>query len=109
MREPALLDHTGALREDMFSAPVWGKAYGQMIKRHREGLDVSLGGLTDFTSEEMSHIAHVLSSQQGPVNEQALLDCVRIIQRESAVSKVTTEDDLLAMQKRMKERKGIKA
>ena len=109
MREPALLDQTGVLREEMFSAPVLGRAYGQMMKRHKEGLEVSLGVLTDFTSEEMSHIAHVLSMQQGPVSEQALQDCIRIIQKESAAAKVATEDDLLALQKRMKERKGIKA
>ncbi len=109
MRQPALLDQTRDLTEEMFSVPTLGKAYGQMLRRHREGLEVSLSGLTDFSGEEMSHLAGILHSQQGPVNEQALLDCVRTIQREHQLSKVETEDDLLAVRERMKQRKGIKA
>ena len=109
MREPALLDHTGGLKEEMFSAPVLGRAFGQISRRHQEGLDVSLGVLTDFSQEEMSHLAAVLQAQQGPVNERALLDCVQTIQREYQSAKVETEDDLLALQQRMKQRKGIKA
>lgn len=81
----------------------------QLSQRHREGLDVSLSGLTDFTSEEMSHIAGLVQRNQGPVNEQALLDCVRTIQREYQTGKVATEADLLALRDKMKERKGIRA
>ena len=65
--------------------------------------------LTDLTPEEMSHIAGIVQRQEGPVNEQALLDCVRTIQSEYQASKVTTEDDLLALRDRLKERKGMKA
>ena len=61
-----------------------------------------------MTPEEMSHIAGILHRQQGPVNEQALTDCIRTIQNEYQASKVTTEDDLLAVRERMKERKGMK-
>ena len=57
----------------------------------------------------MSHIAGILHRRQGPVNEQALADCIRIIQSEYQASQVTTEDDLLAVRERMKERKGLKA
>jgi hypothetical protein len=64
--------------------------------------------LSDFTSEEMSHIAGILQRQQGPVSEQALLDCVRTIRAEHQSSNVETSDDLLALRERMKERKGIK-
>ena len=109
MREPALLDHTRGLTAEMFSVEVLGRVFAQISARHREGLDVSLGGLTDFTPEEMSHIAGILHSQQGPVNEQALTDCVQTIQREHQSSKVETEEDIMALRERMKQRKGIKA
>jgi len=109
MREPALLDHTRGLTPEMFSVEVFGRVFGQITRRHNEGLEVNLSGLTDFTAEEMSHIAGLLHNQQGPVNEQALMDCVRIIQDESSVSKVATDEDILARQQRMKQRKGIKA
>jgi len=109
LQEPALLDQTRALTQDMFSSPLLGRVYAQLMGRHREGLEVSLSGLTDFTSEEMSHVAGILQRQQGPVNEQALADCVNTIQREFRAGQVHTEDDLLALRDRMKERKGIKA
>ena len=109
MRQSALLDQTRDLKPEMFSVEVFGRVFGQITRRHNEGLEVTLGGLTDFSSEEMSHIAAILHSQQGPVNEQALIDCVRIIQDESSGSKVATDDDLRARQQRMKQRKGIKA
>ena len=109
LREPALLDRTRDLKPEMFSSELLGRVFDQLCKRHREGLEASLGGLTDFTSEEMSHIAGILQRQQGPVNEQALLDCIQTIQREYQATKVVTEDDLRALQERMKQRKGIKA
>ena len=109
MREPALLDHTRELKPEMFSVEVFGRVFDQMSTRHREGLEVSPGGLTDFTAEEMSHLAAILHSQQGPVNEQALRDCVQIIVREHQSSRVETEEDIMALRERMKQRKGIKA
>ncbi len=109
LREPALLDLTRDLTPEMFSSELLGRVFDQLSKRHREHLDVSLSGLTDFSPEEMSHIAGILQRQQGPVNEQALLDCIQTIQREYHSGKVETEDDLLALQQRMKQRKGIKA
>ena len=109
LRESALLDSTGGLKAEMFSSELLGRVYAQLKQRHKQGLDVSLAGLTDLTPEEMSHIAGILHRQQGPVNEQALTDCIRTIQNEYQASQVTTEDDLLAVRERLKERKGIKA
>ena len=57
----------------------------------------------------MSHVAGILQRQEGPVNEQALADCIRTIQREYQSGRVETEDDLRKFQNKMKERKGIKA
>ena len=109
LRESALLDHTTVLKPEMFSSELLGKVFAQLTERHRTGLEVSLGGLEDITSEEMSHIAGILHRQSGPVNEQALQDCIRTIQDENQSAKTVTDDDLLARRDRMKQRKGIKA
>ncbi|MEE1037228.1 MAG: DNA primase [Oscillospiraceae bacterium] len=109
LREPAFLDQTRELKPEMFSSELLGRVFAQLTARHREGLEVSLGGLSDFTSEEMSHVAGILQRQEGPVNEQALADCIRTIQREYQSGRVETEDDLRKFQNKMKERKGIKA
>ncbi len=108
-REPALLAQADNLDASEFSASLLGNVFGQLKKRYQKGLEVSIGVLEDLSGEEMSHIAGILQRQQGPVNEQAFADCVRIIKAECAASAVTTEDDLLAYQNKLKERKGIKA
>ena len=108
-REPALLDQIPELKPEQFSVPLFGRVFEQLLRRFREGMEISLGGLTDVTSEEMSHLAGILHSQTGPVSEQALKDCVRTIQSEYEAGQVVSENDLLAVQKRMKERKGMKA
>ena len=108
LRESALLDHTVGLKPEMFSSQLLGKVFSQLLSRHKEALEVSLSGLTDFTSEEMSHIAGILQRQNGPVNEQALMDCIRTIQDEYQSSRVATDEDLRLRQERMKQRKGMK-
>ena len=109
MRQSALLDQAAGLKPEMFSVEVFGRVFDQITRRYREGLEVSLAGLTDFTPEEMSHIAAILHSQQGPLNEQALADCIRVIREESQGAKVSTDEDLLALREKMKQRKGLKA
>ena len=108
LKAPALLDQVRDLKSGEFSSPVLGRTYEQLCQRHEEGLEVSLAGLSDFTSEEMSHIAGILQRQQGPVNEQALRDCAQTIHAEHSASKVDSAADLLAYQNQLKERKGIK-
>ncbi len=109
LKVPALLDQAKALTGESFSSPLLGKVYDQLAMRHRERLEVSLAGLSELTSEEMSHVAGIAQRQQGPVNEQAFSDCVRTILAEHGKSNIRTEDDLLALREKMKERKGIKA
>ena len=108
LKTPALLDQTGKLTGSAFSSPLLGRAYDQLCLRHREGLEVSLTGITDVTAEEMSHLVGIVHRQEGPVSEKALLDCVQTILSEHRKSNVTTEDDLLSLREKMKERKGIK-
>ncbi len=108
LTEPALFDKTGELTEEMFSAPVLGRAFTQLRQRHKEGLEASTAVLTDFTSDEMSHLVGIVQRHQGPVNENALADCIRTIRGEYQAGSVNSDDDLLALQNKLKERKGLK-
>ena len=85
-----------------------GKVFAQFQNRYRDGLEVSLGVLADLSAEEMSHITEVVTRRNGPVSEDAFRDCVRTIRGERQISSVTSEDDLLAYQAKLKERKGLK-
>jgi DNA primase len=108
LKVPALLDQTDKLQKEQFSSPLLGRVYEQLQQRHRQGLEVSVGVLADLTAEEMSHVASIVHRHQGPVNENALNDCVRTIFAEHQVSSVTSNDDILAFQKKLKESKGVK-
>ena len=107
LKDPAMLDTAKNLKAAEFSSPLLGNVYAQLRSRHDQGLDVSLSVLEDLSSEEMSHITGICQRQSGPVNEDAFNDCVRTIQTEHRTSKVTTEDDLLALRKALQGRKGI--
>ena len=107
--QPALLDLAKDLKPEMFSSDLLGRAFGQLMQRHREGLEVSVSGITEFTQEEMSHLASVIQSQNGPVNEQAFRDCIRTIQREYQSRKVESDEDIRAYMEHMKKSKGYKA
>ena len=109
LRSPDLLDRTGTLTPQAFSSAVLGKVYGQIKDRHEKGLETSLAVLEDLTQEEMSHVAMIVQRQQGPVNEQAFHDCIRTVLAQHEAAKVQSEDDLLAYQNKLRERKGIKA
>ena len=108
LKEPALLDQTQSLKPEMFSSPLLGNVFSQLTARSRQGLEVSVSCLADLTGEEMSHIASIVQRQQGPVNQQALSDCIRTITREYRCGKVESEADLMALRNAMKERKGMK-
>lgn len=108
MKEPALLAEIPELTPEEFSAPILAKVFSQQLQRHREGQDATLTGLTDFTSEEMAHIAGILQRYDGPVNVQALRDCARTIRMEHQTGNVRTEEDIMAVRSRLQERKGIK-
>ena len=106
VKEPALLGEIPDLTPEMFSSDVLGKAFSQFRERYHSGLDVAVSGLTDLSAEEMSHIAGVLQRYDGPISQQALLDCVRTIHMEHQTGNVQTDNDLLAARNRLKERKG---
>jgi hypothetical protein len=108
LREPAMLQECKDLTPQMFSVSLLGNVYGQLSRRFKEGMEVSVAVLEDLSTEEMSHITGILQRQEGPVSQQAITDCIRIIKAEHQSAGVSSEDDLLAYQSRLKERKGIR-
>lgn len=108
LREPSLLEQAKMLKQEDFSSALLGRIYEQLRSRYFGGMDVSVSVLTDLTQEEMSHLTELLHRQQDLVSEQAFLDCIRTILAEHQAAGVVTEDDLLAYQNKLKERKGIK-
>ena len=107
LRQPALLDQTKNLQAEAFSSELLGRVYGQLKNRHDQGMDVSVAVLSDLSGEEMSHITAITQRQQETVSEKALSDCVRTILAEHQASSVSSEDDLLALQNKLRERKGL--
>ena len=107
--EPALFSEIPDLTPGMFSSPMLGKAFSQLSQRYQQGLEVSLSGLTDFTAEEMAHLAGITQRQRGPVNHQGLQDCVRTIREEFQRSQAKTEEDIMLLREKMQKSKGIKA
>ena len=108
VHQSALMDLARELKPEMFSSELLGRAFAQLMGRHEQGLEVTAAGLMEFTSEEMSHLASVIHGHQGPVNEQAYLDCIRTIQREYQSGKVVTDEDFRAHMERMKKSKGFR-
>ena len=107
LRESALLDEIRDLSAEEFSSGLLGSVYLQLRSRHDQGLDVSLGVLTDLSAEEISHVTGVFQRLSGPVNEKALRDCVRTIKEEHSNANVSSADDLMALRNRYRERKGM--
>jgi len=70
---------------------------------------VSLSVLGDYTAEEMSHIAGISQRHQGPVNEDAFRDCVSTVLAQQQSAGVSSDDDLMALRNKLKERKGTRA
>ena len=107
LREPALIAQIPDLKAEMFSSSYLGRAFTQLTERYRQGLQVNLGILTDFTPEEMSQITGIVQ-QQGPVNERSLQDCAAVIREEYQKSQTKTEDDIMRLREKLQKSKGIK-
>ena len=108
LKEPALFAEIPELRPEMFSSEFMGRAFAQLFDRYRQGLDVSLSGLTDFTPEEMACLAGITQRLTGPVNHQGLADCARTIREEYQKSQTKTEEDIMLLREKLQKSKGIK-
>ena len=108
LKEPALLGEIPELKPEMFSSPFLGKAFSQLSNRYRQGLEVTLSGLTDFTPEEMACLAGITQRLTGPVNHEGLADCSRIIREEYQKSQTKTMEDIMLYREKMQKSKGTK-
>lgn len=106
-KDPNLLDRAKTLKAEEFSSELLGRVFAQLLQRYQQGMEVNVAVL-ELSAEESSHVTGIVHRQEGPVNEQAFDDCMRIIKKEYQASSVTTEDDLLAFQNKLKEKKGIR-
>ncbi|MBR5529458.1 MAG: DNA primase, partial [Oscillospiraceae bacterium] len=105
LRDPTLAEQSKELTGSSFSVPLFGKVYDQIRDRLQKGMDISLGVLSDLTPEEMSHLAGVTQRQMGPVSQAAFRDCVKIILQAAQAKNVSSDDDLMAFRKKLKESK----
>lgn len=107
LRESALFEQTAPLEERHFSSPLLGKAYRLLMERYSQGLQVSLGALSEaFSSEELAHLTQVVQKKTELVTEEAFRDYQRIILNEAAKADVRDSSDLLALRDRLKQTKG---
>ena len=109
LREESLLDELRALRPEMFSSPLLGRAYALLQAQRARGGLVSLAALEgDFSAEEMAHLTAVSQKKGGAlVREDALRDCVSIIREEATKREARSGQDLMALRNRLKEKKGL--
>lgn len=108
IKEPALLDQTEGLKQEIFSSPLLGRAYARLAECFHRGQEISISCLSDWEGEEVSHLVGLLQRHEGPISEQALRDCIHTVQLEHQSGQVDSEADLLRLRDRMKERKGMK-
>jgi DNA primase len=106
LRDPSLLDEVSSMTPAQFSSSLLGRVFGQLQTRHGSGLEVSLAVLEDLTPEESSHLAAIVSRNQGPVSSQALADCAATIREQHSAGQVKTGADLQAYRDSMKKKKG---
>ena len=112
LTDPAMMDETENLRPEEFSSPLLGRVFDQLRQQSRQGLAPGIAGLTDFTGEEMAHIAGILQRNPGPVSEQALHDSIQVIRQLHDFKSASTDgtnDTLMEFYRNIQESKGIKA
>lgn len=109
LREPALLADTKSVSGADFSVPLLGRVFDMLIRRYQSGMEVSVGTLSDLSQEEMSHIAGICQRHPETVNESAFADCLQTIRAQHLCDNVSNDEQLLALQEKLRERKGVKA
>lgn len=108
LREPALAEHCQHLTQDAFSSELLGRVFTQLMISWSTGNALSMASLSDLTPEETAHIASIYQGMDGPVSEQAFSDCVNTILSEHRNHSAESDDDILALQKQILNRKGWK-
>lgn len=107
LREPPLFERCKALEGAQFSSPLLGRAFDLLRARRKEGLQTGLASLgEELTSQELSHLSSVAARRDGMVSERAMDDCVRVIREEYEKKNAGEAQDLLALRRRLQEKKG---
>ena len=109
VQDAGLMETAQELSGENFSSPLLGRVFDQLRGQFQAGKEPTLTALTDFTAEEMAHIAGILQRCTDTVSEKALEDSIRVIRKEHAFQTANSDDDLLLLQQKLRERKGIKA
>ena len=109
LSDAAMITETEGLKPEEFSSPLLGRVFEQLRQQSRQGMIPSVAGLTDFTGEEMAHIAGILQRNPGPVSEQAMHDSIQVIRQMHEFKTADTKDTLMELQRKLQESKGIKA
>ena len=95
--DPSLAGDMEQLREEDFSSPLLGKAYGLLFRRARDGLSTQLPLLAgELTGEEMNHLAYVAGQPESLANSRrSLADYIAVIRGEALKRSGVSGDDLL--------------
>lgn len=98
----------GDLKEEQFSSPLLGRAYGVFRRRWQEGRPVTLAALDgQFSPEETDHLAAVVQEPQPRhTAEAALTDYKQTILAESRRGDIRSGEDLASLRDTLKQKKG---
>ena len=106
LKDPSILSMPDFIKEDEFSVPLYAKIFRQIKERFNLGLNVSAATLENLSNEEYSHIVAVVSSDENPVTEQAVTDCLSTIRQNNIRAKVNQDSQLKEIQERLLRTKG---
>ena len=104
--DPGLFDQV-TLEPEQFSSELLGRAYAAFRRQSEAGAQVGLTGLEEqFTSQELSHLTRVLTSD-GVLSPAALPDYIAVIERRGSRRSLTDDQDLLSLRDRYQQKKGM--
>ena len=108
--DPGLAGQMEDVREEEFSSPLLGRAFGLLRRRAQEGLSTQLASLAGALSgEEMDHLAQVADQPESPANSaQAIRDYISVIRGEALLREGGEDKEalLLAAQKKYQQKKA---
>ena len=108
--DPGLAGQMEDIREEEFSSPLLGRAFGLLRRRAREGLSTQLASLAGALSgEEMDHLAQVADQPESAANSaQAIRDYISVIRGEALLRGGGEDKEalLLAAQKKYQQKKA---
>ena len=108
--DPGLAGQMEDIREEEFSSPLLGRAFGLLRRRAREGLSTQLASLAgELSGEEMDHLAQVADQPESAANSaQAIRDYLSVIRGEALLRGGGEDKEalLLAAQKKYQQKKA---